>query len=198
MITSNPYIRSFKAGLSGFAVHPSSLQATSSLNTFNTNYVSGNPYEYKVNHLTQSLNNFINRKLSKRAYNSSFLNSTSITSQEATDQFITHLQEMTDFALRDVSYLKVNGSFLGNTPGYYQSFNHSTANNYLQESLLTLADSISQDDSVFSDLKNSADQLLQSYGLQASPNSASELLRGMSQFLNTQLTNVGHLVDIRT
>jgi hypothetical protein len=92
----------------------------------------------------------------------------------------------------------VNGSFLGNTPGYYQSFNHSTANNYLQESLLTLADSISQDDSVFSDLKNSADQLLQSYGLQASPNSASELLRGMSQFLNTQLTNVGHLVDIRT
>jgi hypothetical protein len=198
MITSNSYIRAFKAGLSGFAVHPSALQGTSSLNTFHTNYVSGNPHEYKVNHLTQSLNNFINRKLSKSAYNSSFLNSTSLSSQEATDQFITLLQEMTDFALRDVNYLKVNGSFLGNTPSYYQSFNHSTANNYLQESLLTLADSISQDDSVFSDLKNSADQLLQSYGLLASQNSASELLRGMSQFLNTQLTNVGHLVDIRT
>jgi len=195
--TSNLYLRAFKAGLSGFAVHPSALQGTSSLNTFQTNYVSGNHHEYKVNHLTQSLNNFINRQLSKRAYNSSFLNSTSLTSQEATDQFINLLQEMTDFALRDVNYLKVNGSFLGNTSSYYQSFNHSTANNYLQESLLTLADNISQDDSVFLDLKNSANQLLQSYGLPASPNSASELLRGMSQLLNTQLNNVGHLIDLR-
>jgi len=197
LTTSNLYLRAFKAGLSGFAVHPSTLQGTSTLNTFHTNYVSGNPHEYKVNHLTQSLNNYINRKLSKSAYNSSFLNSTSLTSQEATEQFITYLQEMTDFALRDINYIKVNGSSLVNNANYYQSFNHSSANNYLQESLLTLADSINIDDSVFSDLKNSANQLLQSYGLPASPNSASELLRGMSQLLNTQLNNVGHLIDLR-
>jgi hypothetical protein len=136
--------------------------------------------------------------LSTRAYNSSFLNSTSLTSQEATDQFLIQLQEITDFALKGINHLKVNGAFFSDASDYYPSFNHSSANNLLQEYLLTLADSISQDSSVFSDFKNSANQLLQSYGLPNSPNSASDLLKGMSQFLNTQLTNVGHLIDIRT
>jgi len=197
LITLNRYLRAFKAGLSGFAVHPSTLQAISKLNTFNINYANGNPNESRVNHLTQSLNNYINRMLRTRSYNSSFLNSASLTSQEATDQFLTYLQEITDFALEDVNCLKVNGAFFSDASDYYQSFNHSSANNLLQESLLTLADSISQDSSVFSDFKNSADQLLQSYGLPASPNSASDLLRGMSKLLNTQLSNLGHLVDIR-
>jgi hypothetical protein len=195
--TSNPYIRAFKAGLSGFAVHPSTLQATLTVNTLNTNYLNRNPAESKVNHLTQSLNNYINRELSSRAYNSSFLNSTSITSQEATEQFLIHLQEITDFALRDINHLKVSGTIFSDAPSYYQSFNHSSANNFLQESLLTLADSINRDDSVFSDFKRSAHQLLQTYGLPIYQNSASEMLRGMSQLLNTQLSNVGHLVDIR-
>jgi len=198
MITSNPYLRAFKAGLSGFAVHPSTLQAISTQNTFNTNHLNSIPNELRVNHLTQSLNNYINHKLSTRAYNSSFLNSTSLTSQEATDQFLIQLQEITDFALKGINHLKVNGAFFSDASDYYPSFNHSSANNLLQESLLTLADSISQDGSVFSDFKNSANQLLQSYGLPNSPNSASDLLKGMSQFLNTQLTNVGHLIDIRT
>ena len=197
LITSNPYIRAFKAGLTGFAVHPSTLQATSTLHLLNTNYLQSDPSEFKVNHLTQSLNNFINRKLSSRAYNSSFLNSTSITSEEATEQFLIHLQAITDFALQDVNYLKVNGAFFTDTSSYYQSFNHPSAHNFLQESLLTVADSMSKDDSVFLDLKNSADQLLQSYGLPTSQNSASEILIGMSKLLNTQLSNVGHLVDIK-
>jgi len=197
MITSNPYIRAFKAGLSGFAVHPSTLQATSALNTLNTKYTISNSSESKVNHLTQSLNNYLNRELSSRAFNSSFLNSNSITSQEATERFLIHLQEITEFALQDVNYLKINGAFFSDTSSYYQSFNHASANNYLQESLLTIADFMSQDSSIFSDLKNSADQLIKSYGLPATPNSAPHLLIGMSQFLNTQLSNVGHLVDIR-
>jgi hypothetical protein len=135
--------------------------------------------------------------LSSRAFNSSFLNSNSITSQEATERFLIHLQEITEFALQDVNYLKINGAFFSDTSSYYQSFNHSSANNYLQESLLTIADFISQDSSIFSDLKNSADQLIKSYGLPATPNSAQDLLLGMSQFLITQLNNVGHIVDIR-
>ena len=197
MITSNQYIRAFKAGFSGVAVQPSTLQALSTLNVPNTNYLQIDSNESKVSHLTQSLNNYLYGKLSKHTFNSSFLNSTSVTSQEATEQFLIHLQEITDFALQDVHYLKVNRAFFSDTCSYYQSFSHSSANNFLQESLLTLADSMSGDDSIFLDLKNSANQLIESYGLPASPNSASDLLRGMSQFLNTQLNNVGHLVDIK-
>jgi len=197
LITSNQYIRAFKAGLSGFAVHPSALQGPSTLNAPNTNHLQNDSNESKVSHLTQSLNNYLYGKLSKHDFNSSVLNSTSITSQEATEKFIEQLQKMTNIAFQDISYLKVDSTIFGNNSSYYQSFHHLTANNYLQESLLTLADSISHDDETFSALKNSANQLLQSYGLPISQNSASDILWGMSQLLNTQLSNIGHLVDIK-
>jgi hypothetical protein len=147
--------------------------------------------------LVQSLDTYLNHQLNKKTFNSSFLNSTSITSQEATEKFIELLQSMTDIALQKSNWMKVSESFFGGANSYYQSFTHASANNYLQEALLTLADSISQDSFTFSDLKHSADQVLASYGLPVDQDSAQNLIRGMSQSLANQLSNVGHLIDIK-
>ena len=197
MITSSHAAKAFTAGLSGFAISPQAITAQTSVTNINSTYDSAVLKSSKRNHLVQSLDTYLNHQFNKKAFNSSFLNSTSITSQEATEKFVELLQSMTDIALQDPNFMKVNDGFFGGANNYYQSFSHASANNYLQEALLTLADSISQDSFTFSDLKKSADQVLVSYGLSVDQSSAQNLIRGMSQSLANQLSNVGHLIDIK-
>ena len=197
MITSSHAAKAFTAGLSGFAISPQAITAQTSVTNINSTYDTAVLKSSKRNHLVQSLDTYLNHQLNKKAFNSSFLNSTSITSQEATEKFIELLQSMTDIALQDPKFMKVSDGFFGGANNYYLSFSHASANNYLQEALLTLADSISQDSFIFSDLKKSANQVLVSYGLSVDQNSAQNLIRGMSQSLANQLSNVGHLIDIK-
>lgn len=197
MITSSHSAKAFTAGLPGFAISPPAITPQTSASNINASYNSAGIKSSKRNHLVQSLDTYLNHQLNKKTFNSSFLNSTSITSQEATEKFIELLQSMTDIALQKSNWMKVSESFFGGANSYYQSFTHASANNYLQEALLTLADSISQDSFTFSDLKHSADQVLASYGLPVDQDSAQNLIRGMSQSLANQLSNVGHLIDIK-
>lgn len=197
MNTYNPHILAFKAGLYGLAVHPSNMQSANGHANLNVITPEHSEPVSKTNHLSQSLDTYINNALSAKPFNASFLNSTSITSQEATQKFVEHLKESTDFALQNPNRFIVNGSFFGNTASYYQSFNHPSAHNYIQESLFSLADSMGQDNLAFSDLKASANQLLQSYGLPVNDQSAAIMIRGMGLALSSQLGNVGHLVDIK-
>jgi len=197
MITSSHAAKAFTAGLSGFAISPQAITAQTSVPNINSTYDTAVLKSSKRNHLVQSLDTYLNHQLNKKAFNSSFLNSTSITSQEATEKFIELLQSMTDIAFQNPNLMKVSDGIFGGTNSFYQSFTHATANNYLQEALLTLADSISKDSFTFTDLKNSANQVLTSYGLSFDQNSAQHLIRGMSQSLANQLSNVGHLIDIK-
>jgi len=197
MITSSHAAKAFTAGLSGFAISPQAITAQTSVSNINSTHDTVVLKSSKRNHLVQSLDTYLNHQFNKKSFNSSFLNSTSITSQEATEKFIELLKSMTDIALQDPNFMKVSDGFFGGANSFYQSFTHATANNYLQEALLTLADSINQDSYTFYDLKNSADQVLVSYGLPVNQNSAQSLIRGMSQSLANQLSNVGHLIDIK-
>jgi uncharacterized membrane protein YheB (UPF0754 family) len=197
MITYNPHILAFKAGLYGLAVHPSNMLSANGQANINVITPDQSAPVSKTNHLSQSLDAYINHELSAKPFNASFLNSTAITSQEATEKFIEHLQEMTDFALQNHNRLIMNGSFFSNATSYYESFSHPSAHNLIQESLFSLADSMGQDNLAFSDLKASANQLLQSYGLPVNDQSAANMIRGMGLALSSQLGNVGHLVDIK-
>ena len=104
---------------------------------------------------------------------------------------------MTDYGLQNINYLHVSDSFFSNSSNVYQSFQHPQSSNYLQESLLNIADALDSDSPTFNQLEQSARQVLQSYGLPITQNSAAELLRGMSNALHTQLGNIGHLVDLK-
>jgi len=194
MITSQLYAKAFKAGIPGFAIHPNAPIQPSIQNNLiaNHHFVSNN--RINTNHLIQSLQNYISYKLGNKPYNSSFLNSTSIDSQEATAQFIQSLQSMTDYGLQNVNYSQVSDSFFSNS---YQSFQHPQSSNYLQESLLNIADAIDSNSPAFSNIEHSARQVLQSYGLPVSQDSAAELLHGMGDALHTQLGNIGHLIDLK-
>ena len=190
-------VRAFKAGIPGFAIHPNaSIQPTIQNNIYSSVKLEPKT-RIETNHLTQSLHNYISYKLEDRTYNSSFLNSTSIDSQEATTQFIQSLESMTDYGLQNIKYLHVSDSFFSNSSNVYQSFQHPQSSNYLQESLLNIADALDSDSPTFNQLEQSARQVLQSYGLPITQNSAAELLRGMSNALHTQLGNIGHLVDLK-
>jgi hypothetical protein len=104
---------------------------------------------------------------------------------------------MTDYGLQSVNYAQVSDNFFSRSSNAYQSFQHPQSSNYLQESLLNIADAIDSNSPAFSNLEHSARQVLQSYGLPVSQNSAAELIHGMSDALNTQLGNVGHLIDLK-
>ena len=191
------YVKAFKAGLPGFAVHPSNTIAGTISNRTNALNTSNSVAKAESNHLTQSLNNYISHKLEDKAYNSSFLNSTSLDSQTATTEFIEALQSMTDYDLQNINYLNVNDSFFNSSSTPYQSFGHAQSSNYLQESLLNMVDVIDSNPKAFIQLEKSAKKVLQSFGLPTSQNNAADLINGMSDVLHIQTGNIGHLIDLR-
>ena len=189
MNTNHLYVKAFKAGLPGFAVHPSNTISATISNRTNALNTSNSVAKAESNHLTQSLNNYISHKLEDKAYNSSFLNSTSVDSQTATSEFIEALQTMTDYDLQNINYLNVNDSFFNSSSTPYQSFGHAQSRN--------MVDAIDSNPQAFIQLEKSAKKVLQSFGLPTSQNNAADLINGMSDVLHIQTGNIGHLIDLR-
>lgn len=195
MITLNPHIAAFKASLYGVAMSPFGIENAVQKTALQS--VEGGTNQLSTTNLSQSVDTYLHREIPTKTFNSSFLNSTSITSQEATERFVEHLQKITDFGLQHPNALRIGNTHFGNAAISYQSFNHSTAYNYLQESLLTIADAMDRDSHTFTDLRASAHIVLQSFGMPVTDDSAAAMIRGISQLFTTQLNNIGHLVDLK-
>jgi len=177
---------SYRVGSSSFvADFGSHLSANLANNTLN-----------KLNHLTKSFFIVMENLSHIPAYSASFLNSTSLTSQQATDVFIADLIQNIDQSLQNVFYSQISSHFLGAT---YQSFSHTDSNNFLQDVLISITDSL--DSSSYSDalsvtqLKDSFNDLLLSQGLSMNSIQLQDVLKGMSALMASQMGNIGHLID---
>ncbi len=150
----------------------------------------------KLNHLTKSFYIVMENLLHVPAYNASFLNTSSLTSQQATDVFIADLIQNIDQSMQNVSYSQISSHFLGAT---YQSFSHTDSNNYLQDVLISITASLdssgSSDALTVTQLKNSFNDLLLSQGLPMNSIQLQDVLKGMSVLMASQMGNVGHLID---
>jgi hypothetical protein len=111
------------------------------------------------------IDNYLAIKSSTQSYNSSFLNSTSLDSQQASQVFINHLVNMTDSVA-------------------------SSSSNQLQQAVLQALNAMDSSSGTTSssqqDLLNSAKNLLQSNSLQSEANDIRSLLTSISQSLHYQ------------
>jgi hypothetical protein len=159
----------------------------------------GNNPRNKANNLIKSFHIVMDKLSPVHAYNASFFNSTSLTSNQANDIFIANLLQNVDQSLQNIDYTQVGSDLFG---ANYRSFNHADSNNCLQDALLCITASLDSSDTANSftveQLKHNFMDILLSQGLPINSMKLQDVLRGMSALLASQMGNVGHLVNTST